>query len=99
MRQNRPTVDSTFSGHNQLLQTMYEGGLASLFVILMLLFISGKKLMKVDSKQMAGVITAGIFSVLVIMMAESCGIDAVVILMSLAYCSSYIKKVEVRKNF
>lgn len=99
VRQNRPTVDSTFSGHNQLLQTMYEGGLASLFVIFMLLFISGKKLMKVDSKQMAGVITAGIFSVLVIMMAESCGIDAVVILMSLAYCSSYIKKVEVRKNF
>lgn len=89
-RMNKPIVNDTFSAHNQFLQITYEGGLVTLFSIIILMLISGNKLNKYNDKKVKNIITLGIFSILLIMMSETPGIDALIVLLSLAYNSNFI---------
>jgi len=85
VRPNAPTVNSYLSTHNQILHILYEGGILALSWVVALIFISGKTLKRYNDKKIIAIISIGILSLLFIFMAETIGIDSIIILACIAF--------------
>lgn len=80
----------TFSAHNQLLQSLYEGGIL-LFLAFTPLFMVVNKLIK--SSLTKHYFNAIIIGLLVMYMSEASGIIFLIIIMSLGYCIGTYHKI------
>lgn len=89
-RIGKPAVNSWFSAHNQVIQTLYESGIVSMIPIMLLSIIAFKRLDENRKNKMYPVVAAGIIGLSVSQMAEAPGWDSVFILLTLAY---HIRKI------
>lgn len=85
VRPGKPTVNSWFSAHNQVIQTLYESGIVSMIPVMLLCIMVFKKLDKNRNNRMYPVMVAGIIGLSVSLMAEAPGWDSVFILLTFAY--------------
>lgn len=92
LRPGKPTVNSWFSAHNQVIQTLYESGVISMVPVILLAIFAFKRLDQNRNSKMYAIMTAGIIGVSVSLMAEAPGWDSLFILLTLAY---HIRKIPV----
>lgn len=92
VRVNKPTVDKYFSAHNQILQTLYEGGIIAMVPLCALILICIKKIHYVNNAKITGFLTISIIALLVIMLAEAPGWDSLIIVLALAYNLPKVQK-------
>ena len=85
VRQGKPTVNTWFSAHNQVVQTLYESGIVSMIPVILLCIIVFKRLDKNKNSKMFPIMVAGIIGLSVSIMAEAPGWDSIFILLILAY--------------
>lgn len=85
LRPGKPTVNSWFSAHNQVVQTLYESGILSMIPIIFFAVISLKKLDENKKSRLYSVLVAGIIGILVSMIAEAPGWDSLLVVLALAF--------------
>lgn len=83
VRPNKPLVNSTFSAHNQILQILYEGGVLILVPLLLIIDRTNKNIRKYIGDRRIQPLIIGLFSILMVLMMESPGIDIFLILICL----------------
>lgn len=90
LRPGKPTVNSWFSAHNQVVQTLYESGIVSIIPVILLLVIVFRRLDRNEKNSEYPIMVAGLIGLSVSMMVEAPGWDSLFILLTLAY---YIREV------
>lgn len=84
-RINAPNIDAWYSGHNQYIQALYEGGFIFLIIVLIWIIYASNKINKFMMLSDASVTYAIIFSLLIVMMAEAPGWDSIFIVLFLSH--------------
>ena len=59
-----------WQGHNQIIQTLYDGGIAGILLVLLIIYGSGKKLSKLENKRIKIILTSSIFAYMIMMISE-----------------------------
>ena len=90
---NRVAVDGTYSAHNQILQTLYEGGTIAIALIFSLLWHVGKEIKECSNDNISSICKLMLIVTLVMMLAESPGLDSLLIIVTLV--SVFVKKMKI----
>ena len=90
---NRVAVDGTYSAHNQILQTLYEGGTIAIALIFSLLWHVGKEIKECRNDNISSICKLMLIVTLVMMLAESPGLDSLLIIVTLV--SVFVKKMKI----
>lgn len=59
-----------WQGHNQAIQTLYDGGIIGLIIFIYIIYLSGKNLKKLKNKKIKIVLIVAIFSYMIMMITE-----------------------------
>lgn len=84
-RIDAPDIDRWYSGHNQYIQMLYESGIVSLLILMLLIIYGVKKINKFMSNSDASLTLTIIFSLLIVMMAEAPGWDSIFTVLFLSH--------------
>lgn len=95
---NRPDFEGTYSAHNQLLQTLYEGGIFTMVFIFISFWHAGKKFAQCSDECLVAFVKGMLIVTLVMMLAESPGWDTVLIILNFAVVLSDCSIEQHKKN-
>lgn len=70
---DRISFVGTYSAHNQFLQTLYEGGIVSLSIMLMIPVLISRKLENISDKNVKKIIKISIVAVIIVLFDEAAG--------------------------
>lgn len=93
---SRAAVDGTYSAHNQILQTLYEGGIVTITLVFGLLWSLGKKIKKCDNEYVSSICKLMLSVTLIMMLSESPGLDSLLVIS--AFTMIFVSKKEIWKE-
>ena len=76
---------SYFNPHNQTLMLLIWGGFTSLFILICLFYIVGKKLIYYKEEKSMQILSIGILGILIVLFTETMGFLEILLLLAIAY--------------